>query len=130
MRALQGKATIQLASGVVNGLSFEEALRRSELRPINVFKDMRVGRTVFKQAAASLTVDKGGDGILDASFSGPGVSLSFTGSTDIVERRLTARATATQTDEKGVATLKGPRIEFELKGPWSAPTIKPSAAGG
>jgi hypothetical protein len=49
---------------------------------------------------------------------------------DIVERQLSARATATQTDEKGVPTSKGPRLEFELKGPWSAPTIKPSAAGG
>lgn len=129
-RALQGKATIQLAPGVVDGLSFEEALRRSEHRPIDVFNDMRVGRTVFKQAAASLTMDKGGDEILNASLSGPGVSVSFTGSMDIVERQLSARATATQTDEKGVPTSKGPRLEFELKGPWSAPTIKPSAAGG
>jgi AsmA protein len=129
-RALQGKATIQLAPGVVDGLSFEEALRRSEHRPIDVFNDMRVGRTVFKQAAASLTMDNGEDGILNASLSGPGVSVSFTGSMDIVDRKLSARATATQTDEKGVPTSKGRRLEFELKGPWSAPTIKPSAAGG
>ena len=129
-RALRGKATIQLASGVVDGLSFEEALRRSERRPIDVFNDMRVGRTVIKQAAASLILDKGGDGILNASLSGPGVSVSFNGSMDLVERQLSARATATQTDDKGVPTTKGPRLDFDLTGPWWAPTIKPSAAGG
>ena len=58
--ALQGKATIQLAAGVVDGVSFEEALRRSERRPIDVVNDMRMGRTVFKQAAATVTLESGG----------------------------------------------------------------------
>jgi AsmA protein len=129
-QALQGKATIQLAPGVVDGLSFEEALRRSERRPIDVFNDMRMGRTVFRQAAANLTIEKGGGGTVNASLSGPGVSVSFTGSMDIVGRQLSARATATQTDENGVPTSKGPRLDFDMTGPWSAPTIKPSAGGG
>ena len=129
-QALQGAATIQLAPGVIDGLSFEEALRRSERRPIDVFNDMRVGRTVFSQAAATLTIRKGGGGIVNGSLTGPGVSVSLAGTMDIVGRRLSGRATATQTDNNGVPTSKGPRLDFDLKGPWSAPSIKPSAARG
>ncbi|MGA2793463.1 MAG: AsmA family protein [Roseiarcus sp.] len=129
-RALQGKATILLAPGVVDGLSFEEALRRSERRSIDVFNDMRMGRTVFSQATASVTIEKGGGGIVNASLIGPGVSVSFAGSMDIFGRQLSARATATQTDKNGVPTPKGPRLDFDMRGPWSALTIKPSAGGG
>jgi AsmA protein len=128
--ALQGNATIQLAPGVVDGLSFEEALRRSERRSIDVFNDMRTGRTVFSQAAASLTIERASAGIVNASLTGPGVSVSLTGSVDIFGRRLSARATATQTDKNGVPAPKGPRLDFDIRGPWSAPAIKPYVGGG
>ena len=130
-QALQGAATIQLAPGVIDGLSFEEALRRSERRPIDVFNDMRVGRTVFSQAAATFTIRKGGGGIVNGFADRPRRQrVSFAGTMDIVGRRLSGRATATQTDNNGVPTSKGPRLDFDLKGPWSAPSIKPSAARG
>ncbi|WP_158814832.1 AsmA family protein [Methylocapsa sp. S129] len=129
-RALEGKATIQLGPGVIDGVSFEEALRRSERRPIDVFNDMRMGRTVFTQAAANLTLEGGGGGTINASMAGPGVSLSLAGVLDVARRQWTARATATQTDEKGVPVAKGPHLDFDIAGPWSAPTIKPFVGGG
>jgi AsmA protein len=128
--ALEGRASIRLAPGVVNGLSFEEALRRSERRPIDVFNDMRMGRTVLTQAAASLTLDRGGAGLMNASMAGPGINVSLAGSLNIIARQLAARATAIQTDEEGVPTEKGPRLDFDIAGPWSAPTIKPFVGGG
>ena len=128
--ALEGKATIQLGPGVVDGLSFEEALRRSERRPIDVFNDMRMGRTVFTQAAANLTIERGGAGIVNASMTGPGVGASLAGSLDIADRQLAARATAVQTDQAGAPVVKGPRLDFDISGPWSAPTIKPFVGGG
>jgi AsmA protein len=129
VRALEGKATIQLAPGIIDGLSFEEALRRSERRPIDVFNDMRMGRTVFTQAAASAAIEKGGTGMLNASMTGPGVSVSLAGALDMIARRLAARATATQTDEDGVPAPKGPRLEFDIAGPWSRPAVKPFVGG-
>jgi AsmA protein len=128
--ALEGKATIQLAPGIVDGLSFEEALRRSERRPIDIFNDMRMGRTVFTQAAASATIEKGGRGMMNASMAGPGVSVSLAGSLDVIGRQWAARATATQTGEDGVPAAKGPRLDFDIAGPWSAPTVKPFVGGG
>jgi AsmA protein len=128
-RGLGGKATIKLAPGVVDGVSFEEALRRSERRPIDVFNDMRMGRTVITQAAATVTVESGAEGVVNASMAGPGVSVSLAGSIDIVGRRLRARATATQVDGAGVPTPNGPHLDFNLAGPWSAPTIKPFIGG-
>jgi AsmA protein len=130
VRSLEGKATVQLAPGILDGLSFEEALRRSERRQIDVFNDMRMGRTVFTQAAATLTVERGGAGMMNASLTGPGVSLSLAGSFDIVGRQLAARASATQTDENGVPVAKGPLLDFDIAGPWSVPTIRLSLGGG
>jgi AsmA protein len=128
--ALEGKATIRLAPGVVDGLSFEEALRRSERRPIDVSNDMRMGRTVFSQAAATLAIAGGGAGVVNASLTGPGVNVSLGGSLDILAWRMWLRATANQTDENGVPMTKGPRLDFDIEGPWSAPSVKPFTGGG
>ena len=91
---------------------------------------MRMGRTVFRQAAASLTIEGGGGGHVNASLVGPGVSVSLSGSVDIVARQLSARATATQTDKDGLPMPKGPRLDLDIAGPWSAPTVKPFAGRG
>jgi AsmA protein len=128
--ALEGKATIRLAPGVIDGLSFEEALRRSERRPIDVSNDMRMGRTVFSQAAATLAIAGGGAGVVNASLTGPGVNVSLGGSLDILAWRMWLRATANQTDENGVPMTKGPRLDFDIEGPWSAPSVKPFTGGG
>ena len=130
IRTLEGKATIQLGPGTVDGLSFEEALRRSERRSIDIFNDMRMGRTVLTQAAANLTIERGGAGIVNASMTGPGVGASLAGSLDIANRQLAARATAVQTDQAGVPVAKGPRLDFDIAGPWSAPVVKPFVGGG
>jgi AsmA protein len=124
-QALTGKATVKLAPGVVDGISFEEALRRSERRPIDIFNDMRMGRTVIGGAAAILTIEKGGEGVVKGSMIGPGVHLSLSGTIDVVARRLAARATATQIGGDGLPTPNGPRLDFDMTGPWSAPIIKP-----
>jgi hypothetical protein len=62
---------------------------------------------------------------VNASMTGPGVSASLAGSVDIMERQLSARATAAQTDKDGVPTADGPHLDFDIAGPWSAPTVKP-----
>ncbi|MGD0721693.1 MAG: AsmA family protein [Roseiarcus sp.] len=128
--ALEGKATIQLAAGIVDGLSFEEALRRSERRPIDVFNDMRMGRTVFARAVASLAVARGGRGLINATLTGAGVDVDLSGAVDVLARQVSARATAIQTDERGAPAPQGPELEFEIDGPWSAPAIKPFVGGG
>jgi AsmA protein len=129
-RSLAGKATLRLAPGVLDGLSFEEALRRSERRTIDLFNDMRMGRTVITQAAATAAIGKGDGGTVNAALAGPGLNLSLAGSFDVVARQLAARATATQTDDNGVPVVNGPLLGFDIVGPWSAPSIKPSLGGG
>ena len=124
-QALQGKATLQLGPGVIDGVSFEEALRRSARRPIDVFNDMRMGRTVFGQASAALAVAGGGRGVVGAAMTGAGVDVALSGSLDLLARSISARATATQTDESGVPVRQGPGLEFDIAGPWSAPSIRP-----
>ena len=47
----------------------------------------------------------------------------------MIARQLATRATAIQTDEGGVPVPKGPRLDFDIAGPWSAPTIKPFVGG-
>jgi AsmA protein len=128
-RTLGGKATIQLSPGTIDGLSFEEALRRSERRTIDIFNDMRMGRTVLTQGAANVAIEKGGVGVINASMVGPGVSVSLAGSLDMLARLWTARASAVQTGEDGAPLAKGPRLDFDIAGPWSAPIVKPFVGG-
>ncbi|HLH51857.1 MAG TPA: AsmA family protein [Roseiarcus sp.] len=123
-RALSGDASIALGPGAIEGLSFEEALRRSERRPINLFADMRTGRTVFNEAAAKATIEKGEAHIRSAAMIGPGVLITLNGAADLAARQLAAQITAARADEHGAPKPGGPEIHVTITGPWARPLIK------
>jgi AsmA protein len=129
LRGLNGEAQLRLAGGALEGVSFEEALRRSVRRSIDPASDMRMGRTVFTDANARFKIVDGKAQILAASLSGPGVNVSADGALDLIERRVEARAVAMQTDSGGAPTLDGPRVTFGLAGPWMAPAVAPGSGG-
>ena len=57
--ALTGTAALQAADGGIVGVNLEEALRRSQRRPIDVARDMRLGGTAFDKLAVSLNLGNG-----------------------------------------------------------------------
>jgi AsmA protein len=125
-RALTGDAAATLGPGVFDGVSVEEALRRSERRPIvNLFADMRTGRTVFNQAEAKATIEKGKARLRDAAMTGPGVWIGLKGGADLAGGQLDVQLSAARADEHGALDPAGPAINVTISGPWSRPTVKP-----
>jgi AsmA protein len=123
-KALAGDASIKLGAGVLEGLSFEEAMRRSERRPINLFADMRTGRTVFNEAEVRATIENGEARVSSAAMTGPGLFVTMRGHADFVGRDLATQFTAQRADEHGVIDLAGPQINVTVSGPWSRLSIK------
>jgi AsmA protein len=122
-RALNGDASITLGAGVIDGLSFEEALRRSERRPINIFSDMRTGRTIFSEALAKATIEKG-EARLQSAMIGPGVCITLSGTADVANRGLATKLIATRADQHGAPDPEGPQLKLTIAGPWSQPIIR------
>jgi AsmA protein len=123
-KSLSGDASIKLGAGVIEGLSFEEALRRSERRSINPVTDMRTGRTVFNEAEARATIEKGEAHVRTAAMIGPGVLITMKGGADLVARALATQFIASRADQHGAPDLIGPQINVTITGPWRSPIIK------
>ncbi|HXW20792.1 MAG TPA: AsmA-like C-terminal region-containing protein, partial [Roseiarcus sp.] len=123
-RGLSGDASVKLGAGVIDGLSLEEALRRSERRPINIFTDMRTGRTNFDEAAARAAISKGEARLLSGVATGPGVYVSLSGTADLANRELATQLVATRADQHGAPEPEGPQLKMTIVGPWSRPIIR------
>ncbi len=126
-RALHGDASIAFGPGVIDGVSFEEALRRSERRPINLYADMRAGRTVFDEVEARATIENGEAQVRSAAMIGPGVLVTLNGGADLAARRLDAEFIAARADQHGAPDPVGPEIHVTISGPWARPVIKTNA---
>lgn len=125
-RGLNGDAAATLGPGMFDGVSVEEALRRSERRPIvNLFADMRTGRTVFNQMEAKATIEKGKARLREAAMTGPGVWIGLKGGADLAGGQLDVQLSAARADEHGALDPAGPAINVTISGPWSRPTVKP-----
>ena len=70
--SLTGTASFDLQAGVINGVSIEEAMRRSLRRPIDVARDLAIGQTTFTRARAQFAVANGKATISGARIEGPG----------------------------------------------------------
>jgi AsmA protein len=129
VRGLNGNVAAEVTGGAIDGMSFEEALRRSLRRSIDPGSDMRMGHTTFNEANARLKVSDGRAEILVAFLKGPGISLTVKGALDLSMRQIDAKATAIQADGAGMPTPDGPRLRFNLAGPWMSPSITPGRGG-
>ena len=52
--SLAGTASLDLQAGVIDGVNIEEAMRRSQRRPIDVARDMAIGQTTFARGARQI----------------------------------------------------------------------------
>ncbi|HLW91695.1 MAG TPA: AsmA-like C-terminal region-containing protein [Roseiarcus sp.] len=123
-RGLSGEGSLKLGAGVIEGLSFEEALRRSERRPINLYSDMRTGRTTFNDAEAEVTIENGEARLRSATMTGPGVCVALSGTADLANRQMATELVATRADQNGAPNADGPQLKLTIAGPWSRPVIK------
>lgn len=121
-----GSAKIELQDGSVAGINFEEALRRSQRRPIEVARDMVVGQTKFASARARVEIGGGEARIAEATAQGPGMIFAASGAIGLVARDWRVKILATQASGLGVVTPDSTRLAFTLSGPWTAPTLATS----
>ena len=119
----KGAARVDLGPGSISGVNFEEVLRRSQRRSLDLTRDMMVGHTRFAAGRAAVDFSNGEARIVDAAIEGPGASVQATGSLDLRARTCSARLEASQKGANGLATPDGARLAFDLAGPWSGPSI-------
>jgi len=125
--SLSGSATFELEDGTINGVNFEQALRRSLRRPVDLARDMAIGETNFSSARARLEIAGGQAQIVEARMDGPGAIVQVQGAIDIAAREWRARIEAIQASAIGEPSAEAARLTIALFGPWSAPTIEASA---
>jgi AsmA protein len=123
----KGAATVELQAGAVAGINFEEALRRSQRRPIEVARDMIAGQTKFAEASARVEISGGEARIAEAGAQGPGAIFEASGTIGVISRDWRVKILATQASGLGEASPDSVRLGFTLSGPWNAPTL--AAAG-
>jgi len=127
--SLAGEASAALSAGAVDGISLEEALRRSQRRPLDVARDLGNGAMHFSLGRLRLKISDGAATIDEGRFEGPGSTIEFGGLIDIANRAWQAQAHAVQTDSKGAPSADAARLTIILSGPWSAPNVS-AAPGG
>jgi AsmA protein len=110
-------------------VSVEEALRRSQRRPVDVARDLGDGATHFLRGRMRLTIANGVATINEGRVEGPGSTIDVGGMIDIANRSWQAQARAVQTDSQGVPSADAARLTIILSGPWSAPNVSVGPGG-
>ncbi len=127
--ALTGTAALEAADGGIVGVNLEEALRRSQRRPIDVARDMRLGGTAFDKLAVSLRLDDGRAEVERGAMESRGVSAGLEGLIDLVAQQWALRVNAIQTDAAGQESLNAAHLTLDIDGPWPAPSVRAIGEG-
>ncbi len=121
---LSGSASLTAAAGGIAGVNLEEALRRSQRRPIDVARDMRLGGTAFDSLEASVVLEDGRARVEHGELTSRGVAAELGGSADLVARTWDLKVNAVQTGAAGEESQDAAHLTLDVDGPWSAPTIR------
>ncbi|MBV8107678.1 MAG: AsmA family protein [Hyphomicrobiales bacterium] len=121
---LGGSASLRLEQGAVSGFKLEEALRRSQRRPIDVARDMRIGGTSFDTLAFEVALGRGIIHIVNGELGAHGVAANLQGQIDLPTQAWDLRANVMQVGAAGQESPEAAHLSFDIGGPWSAPTIR------
>ncbi len=121
--SMKGSAGVDLKGGAIEGIDFEQILRKSLRRPLDFSRDVATGETKFSEARARLEIADGEARIVDARMEGPGAIVELQGAIGLATRQWRARIEAVQADALGAASLDAARLTIALLGPWAAPTF-------
>ena len=122
--ALTGTAALEAADGGIIGVNLEEALRRSQRRPIDVARDMRLGGTAFDKLAVSLSLDNGRAQVERGAMESRGMNAGVEGLIDLIAQQWALRVNAVQTDAAGEELQNAAHLTLDIDGPWIAPTVR------
>ena len=94
------------------GVNLEEALRRSQRRPLDVAKDMRIGETAFDTFALEFAFGHGIAHVVNGELGAQGVAANLQGQVDLPAQSWDLHANAIQTDAAGQPSKDGARLSF------------------
>ena len=118
---LDGRLDAAIESGDLIGIDVDQALRRSEKRPLSLPTEVRRGRTSFTKAQISGVIHKGMLDLTEASASGFSLATRVAGGVNVATRSLAVRLTAEQTSVGNVAKTDAAAIAVDLMGQWDDP---------
>ena len=121
---LGGKASLTMAEGDLSAINLEEALRRSQRRPIDVAKDTRSGQTAFEQATVSVLIGQGIAHIVNGALIARGLRADLQGAVDLGGQSWKLRLNASQEQPSGIPPPDAAHLSFDINGPWSNPSIQ------
>jgi AsmA protein len=128
IESLTGTASLEAANGSISGVNLEEALRRSQRRPLDVERDLRAGGTAFDKFDAALALDAGRARVKREIVKSHGVKGELGGVIDLGAQSWALQVDAIQTDAAGQESQDAAHLTLDITGPWSRPTIR--AIGG
>jgi AsmA protein len=121
---LNGSASLKLEQGAVSGINLEEALRRSQRRPIDIARDMRIGGTAFETLHLDVALGRGIVHVVNGALEAQGVRANLQGQIDLPAQAWDLRVNAMQVGTAGQESPEAAHLSFDIEGPWSAPTIR------
>jgi AsmA protein len=128
--SVTGAASLEAQDGAVLGVNLEEALRRSQRRPIDVERDTRLGGTAFDKLEVSLALNDGRARVERGAMTSHGMTAELSGLIDLITRSWALRLNAVQTDAAGEESHDAAHLTLDIAGPFSAPTIRAIGQGG
>jgi AsmA protein len=127
--ALTGTAALEAADGGIVGVNLEEALRRSQRRPVDVARDMRLGGTAFDKLSVSLGLNDGRAEIERGTMTSRGMGAELDGLINLVAQQWSLRLNAVQTDAAGEKSQNAAHLKLGIDGPWAAPMVRAIGEG-
>lgn len=125
LHGLNGRLTLNLSDGEIDGVDFDRALRRFEKRPLASAQDIRSGSSALIRGNGQVIIENGVGALEDGVANGPGFALAFSGAANFIERSLALKAVAREADAAGKAREKGLQIAVDVAGPWDELKIAP-----
>ena len=121
----QGRAQASLANGSFDGIDFAQALRRIEKKSWPALASLREGTSGFERGDFALVLQNGVATLENTALTGPALRLDLSGSAALANGQLALKGLASQPEADGSPRQDGPKLPFELSGPWSSPVFTP-----
>lgn len=128
--SMAGAADLGLVRGEIQGLDFEQALRRLERKPASVPAALASGRTVFDSVVIPARIANGIAAIADGVLTGPGVRAQFKGSIDLAQLRVALTSSTSQTGAVAGDAASSQKLAVDITGGIGSLAIVPQLALG
>ena len=114
---LNGTAELNLANGAIQGVNFEQALRRLERRPASIPAALTSGPTAFDSLTVPAWISDGVARVSEGLLTGPAVRAVFQGDIDFGQMQVSLTSLASATGPAGVdATGPPQRLAVDING--------------